>query len=231
MRCSNRKANVMVDRNERQKTTLLYVMDPHCGWCFGFGVVIEQLFEHYRNDDQVRFEVLPGGLFVPKILTSKDFAEGKRSIWERISHLSGVTVSNSYFANVIGEGGYLDSEVPCRVINTASHLCPDRLIPFMEALLTQEFTHGRNISDYISTESVIEKFGFDLGELRTVFDSELMAKTTCENFRRASTIADGYPVLFAATESGEMKALAKGFAPLDRLKKRVDEIVNSTQAV
>jgi putative protein-disulfide isomerase len=218
----------MVDRNERQKTTLLYVMDPHCGWCFGFGIVIEQLYDRYRNDDRVRFEVLPGGLFVPKILTSKDFAEGKRSIWERISHLSGVTVSDSYFANVIGEGGYLDSEVPCRVINTASHLRPDRLIPFMEALLTQEFTHGRNISDYASAEPVIDKFGFDLGEFKTAFSSDFVAETTRANFDRARAIADGYPVLFAVSESGELKVLAKGFAPFDTLKKRVDEIVNST---
>lgn len=220
---------MMVGRNE--KTTLLYVMDPHCGWCFGFGTVVEQLYEHYRSDERVRFEILPGGLFIPKIFTSKTFGEGKRFIWERISHLSGVTVSESYFANVIGDGGYLDSEVPCRVINTASHLCPNHVIPFMEALLTQEFTHGRNISDYASAEPVIEKFGFNLGEFRTSFSSDFMAETTRANFGRARAIADGYPALFAATGSGALRVLAKGFAPLDRLQKRVDEIVNSTHAV
>ena len=222
---------MMVGRNEGQKTTLLYVMDPHCGWCFGFGKVIEKLYEHYHADGRVRFEVLPGGLFVPKISTSKVFGEGKRAIWERISHLSGVAVGESYFANVIGEGGYLDSEVPCRVINTANHFGHDRLIPFMEALLTEEFTHGRNISDFAAAEPVIQQFGFDLGAFKANFDSDLMTKATHENFARARTIADGYPVLFAASESGELTALARGFAPLDRLKKRVDEIVNSTHAV
>jgi putative protein-disulfide isomerase len=152
----------MVERNERQNTTLLYVMDPHCGWCFGFGAVIEKLFEHYRADDRIKFDVLPGGLFVPKIATSKAFAAEKRSICERISQLAGVTVSESYFADVIGEGGYLDSEVPCRVINTANYLRPGRLILFMEALLAQEFIYGQNISDYARAEPVIEKFGFDL---------------------------------------------------------------------
>lgn len=215
----------MIDRNERQKTTLLYVMDPHCGWCFGFGAVIAKLYERYRADDRVRFDVLPGGLFVPKIPTSKAFAEGKRPICERISQLADVTFSESYFADVIGEDGYLDSEVPCRVLNTANHLRPDRLILFMEALLAQEFIHGRNISDYATAEPVIETFGFDLGEFRTVFGSELMAETTRANFDRAAALASGYPVLFAATESGDLKNLANGFAPLGRLTKRVDELV------
>lgn len=220
----------MVDRNERQKTTLLYVMDPHCGWCFGFGTVIEKLYERYRTDARVRFDVLPGGLFVPKIATSKAFADGKRPICERISQLAGVTFSESYFADVIGQGGYLDSEVPCRVLNTANHLRPDRLILFMEALLAQEFIHGRNISDYATAEPVIEKFGFALREFRTVFGSELMAEITRANFGRAAAVADGYPVLFAATESGDLKNLAKGFAPLGRLTKRVDELVKASSS-
>jgi putative protein-disulfide isomerase len=220
----------MVDRNERQKTTLLYVMDPHCGWCFGFGTVIKKLYERYRTDDRVRFDVLPGGLFVPKISTSKAFADGKRSICERISQFAGVTFSESYFADVIGEGGYLDSEVPCRILNTANHLLPDRLIPFMEALLAQEFIHGRNISDYATAEPVIDEFGFDLGEFRTVFGSQFMAETARANFGRAAAVADGYPALFAATESSDLESLAKGFAPLGRLTKRVDELVKASSS-
>jgi len=220
----------MVGRNEKRKTTLLYVMDPHCGWCFGFGTVIEKLYEHYRTDERVRFEVLPGGLFVPKIATSNAFAEEKRLICERISKLAGVSVSESYFVNVIGKGGYLDSEVPCRIINTVSHLHPDHLIPFMEAFLAQEFIHGRNISDYASAEPVIEKFGFDPSEFRTVFESEIMAETTRANFGLAATITDSYPALFATMESGDKKSLARGFAPFDRLTKRVDELVNASSA-
>jgi len=220
----------MARRSEGRKTTLLYVMDPHCGWCFGFGRVIETLYEHYRSNERVRFEVLPGGLFVPKIFTSKAFADDKRSIWERISLLSGAIVSESYFANVIGDGGYLDSEVPCRTINTAGHLRPDRVVPFMESLLTQEFAHGRNISDFATAEPVIEQFGFDLSEFRTAFRSDLMAETTRAKFDRARAVADGYPVFFATTESGVLTEIAKGFAPFDRLKQRVDEIINGTHA-
>ena len=41
---------------------LAYVMDPHCGWCFGFGKVILELFETYKNDPSIKFTIRPGGL-------------------------------------------------------------------------------------------------------------------------------------------------------------------------
>jgi len=63
----------------------------------------------------------------------------------------------------------------------------------MEDLLALEFIHGRNISDYATAAPVIETFGFDLGEFRAVFDSELMAEATRANFDLAAEIADGYP--------------------------------------
>jgi hypothetical protein len=58
-----------------------------------------------------------------------------------------------------------------------------------------------------------------------------MAETTRTNFERATAIADGYPVLFAVSEQGEIKSLAKGFAPLGRLTKRIDELVSDTRTV
>lgn len=211
----------MVDRNEKLKITLLYVMDPHCGWCFGFGTVIKKLYERYCTGNQVKLDVLPGA----KITTSKAFADGIRPIAERISRFAGVTFSELYFIDVIGEHSYLDSEVPCRVLNTANQISHARIIPFMEDLLAQEFIHGRNISDYATVEPVIEKFGFDLGEFTTVFNSELMAENTRANFSKARKIANGYPALFVSNGSGDLKSLAKGFAPFDKLTKLMDKLL------
>jgi putative protein-disulfide isomerase len=207
--------------------TLLYVMDPHCGWCFGFGKVIEQLYHHYKNNESVQFEVLAGGLFVPKIPASKAFADEKRPIIKRIEEMSGVKFSEDYIANVLGGNDFVDSEVPCRVLNTANALNPKQIIPFMEDLLKEQFGNAKNLSHFENAVSTIEKYGMNAQDFRAAFDSESIKKLTLDNFEKAHQIVTGYPVLFARDSNGNLQKLAGGYAPFDRLKNKIDAFLEN----
>lgn len=204
--------------------TLLYVMDPHCGWCYGFGKVIGQLAHHYQNHHNLRFEILPGGLFVPAIKSTPSFADDKRPAIKRIEELSGAIFSEAYISGILG-GSILDSEVPCRVLNTAKQLIPDQIIPFMEDLFDAQFVGAKNISLFENCLSTIEKYGIDVDRFQQVFDSPELKSITQTNFDLSHRITTGYPALFIIDSDGHLHKLTNGFAPFERVAKAVEEWV------
>lgn len=206
-----------------KKLKLLYIIDPHCGWCFGFGQIILELFERYKNNKEVEFDVITGGLFVPKIQTSKSFADDKRPIAQRVSQLAGVNFSEAYFTDVIGKNGYLDSEIPCKIINTVK-LLNNNLIPFMEDLLRLEYIEGKNISNYNNAASIISKYDFDERLFKEKHLSEEVHQNTLQDFQFSKQLAAGFPVLIVNTEN-EFVQLARGFASSDKLIKKIDVII------
>ena len=48
--------------NNQEKTTVLYVFDPLCGWCYGFSPVMVKLNDNYKEN--VKFVVISGGMVV-----------------------------------------------------------------------------------------------------------------------------------------------------------------------
>jgi putative protein-disulfide isomerase len=46
---------------------LIYIMDPLCGWCYGNSDNVLELFEKYKNE--IKFEILPGGMWVGENIT------------------------------------------------------------------------------------------------------------------------------------------------------------------
>jgi len=162
---------------------LLYVMDPHCGWCFGFGKVILELFETYKNNPSVSFDVLPGGLFYPAIQLQNGFADDKRPIAKRIEELAGVTFSEGYFTEVLGRGGFLDSEPPARAVLCVKKLYRKHLVPFTEKLLEKEFIFVKNNSlDEVIFETVKE-FDIDKATFDKLFHSTEIKQAVLKEFQ------------------------------------------------
>lgn len=49
-----------MNRNEPIRHSILYVTDPLCPWCYGFGSVMKRIKEKYEN--KIRFSLVLGGL-------------------------------------------------------------------------------------------------------------------------------------------------------------------------
>ncbi|SFB25978.1 hypothetical protein [Clostridium frigidicarnis] len=43
------------------KNKIYYIMDPMCGWCYGFSDVITKINDRYKEDFE--FTILPGGMW------------------------------------------------------------------------------------------------------------------------------------------------------------------------
>lgn len=203
---------------------LIYVMDPHCGWCFGFEKVISELFERYENNPSVHFDVKPGGLFYPAIRLQDGFADDKRPIAKRVEELSGVKFSESYFTKVLGSGSFLDSEPPARAILCMKEINKELLVPFTEKLLEKEFIDGKNNSMDEVIFDTIKEFEIDESTFNKLYHSVEMKQKVLLEFQEARSMVTGFPVLFAKHENQLIK-LAVGFAPTERLVKTIEAIM------
>ncbi len=210
---------------KKSKIELVYVMDPHCGWCYGFGTVILELFEKYKDNPSVSFDVRPGGLFSPKIEVPAGFADEKRPIAKRVEELSGVKFMEVYFSDILGEGSNLDSEPPARAILTIKELTPGILVPFTEKLLELEFIKGQNNSLDETILMAVEEFKIDKNSFAELYHSDAMKQKTLVEFREVATMTSGFPILYMVVENEPVK-LAGGFTPVDRLIKKINTAIN-----
>lgn len=203
---------------------LIYVMDPHCGWCFGFGKVILALFEGYKNNPSIQFDIRLGGLFYPAIKTGSEFAKEKQPIANRIEALAKVKFAKSYFTHVLGPGNYLDSEPPARAILTIKAMQPELLVPFTERLLEKEFMQGKNCSFDKTIFETVDEFKIDLDKFTALFCSPTQKQKTVTEFQETRSMVNGYPVLFIQ-DKDQLTKLAGGYAPLARLEHKINALL------
>lgn len=214
------KREVLMDK----KVDLIYVMDPHCGWCFGFGRVILDLFNSYGNNPSVRFDVVPGGLFYPAIKIPNGFADDKRPIASRIEELAGIEFSEAYFTDVLRTGKELNSEPPARAIISIKEINKDILIPFTELLLEKEFVGGKDNSLDETIYETVKEFDIEIQEFEKYFHSAEVKEKVQREFQEVQRTTTGFPVLFAK-QNNRLTKLAGGFAPTERLIERIEELI------
>ena len=74
---------------------LLYIADPLCSWCYGFGPELSKLIERHPD---ARVDLVMGGLrpFNTKVMTT-EFKEMLRGHWRHVATASGLPFSESLF--------------------------------------------------------------------------------------------------------------------------------------
>ena len=180
---------------EHSGPLLIFLMDPQCGWCFGYFKTISEFSGlHGNRGTQLALRVVPGGLFVPGRATSTAFANEKRPIAKRIESAFGVKFSDDYFRNVLGSG-WLDSDPPCRAI-IAAELLDTNPLDFAGSLMNAAFQNGRNISDEAVLVELAAERGIERAKFADALRSELTLQQRDRAFQLAATVRSGFPSLF-----------------------------------
>lgn len=183
---------------------LIYLMDPHCGWCFGFSDTISKIRDLAIETDSIEFTVIPGGLFIPAIAGSAEFADDKRPIASRIEDLFGLTFSPDYFDNVLSVPS-IDSTPSNRAVLACNLLDASRSLELSKALIDAAFVYGRNISSMDVVLEVTAEMGFDRTEFGETMASPEVEAGLAAAQRFAAETQSGFPSVFLGdTQSGEL---------------------------
>jgi putative protein-disulfide isomerase len=195
--------------------TLLYVMDPLCGWCYGFSPVIKQLQDATKR--RASWLVFSGGMVtgdrVAPIGTLRDFLQ---QALPRLQATTGVTFGAPFLDGVLAEGTMtLSSLEPSRALQAVKQLAPEKSLGYAHSLQAALYNDGRDITALGVLGDLAEEAGVEGFEIEYMKTDTL--DNTLQEFGQVSQWGiTGFPTLIGL-EGDEGTVFSRGYAPFDRV--------------
>lgn len=139
------------------RTTVTYLFDPLCGWCYGASPVIQQL----GQQTDLLLELAPSGLFAGGGRTmDAAFADYAWSNDLRIAKLTGQRFTEDYRSQVLGRhGSRFDSAASTLALTAVSLTEPQRELETLKALQEARYVLGLDTCDVLVVEKLLRDQG------------------------------------------------------------------------
>lgn len=205
------------------KDTIVYVMDPMCGWCFGFSEVIKKAAKEY--DSTYYFDILSGGMVVgEREGPIGDFAEYILSAYPRLENLTGVKFGQAYLDQLKTKSIYSSSVIPSIAIEVCKSLDMQKAIPFASALQAAYYVKGLDLREDSVYQNLATEFGFNPEQFLQLLKSEEMRQRAYNGFKQAQALrVDGYPAVLAI-KNGKWYALSRGYTDYESIKEGLEKL-------
>ncbi len=216
---------------------LIFVGDPMCSWCYGFGKELSSVLD---SDTNLSLEIVVGGLRAggTEVLdvAGKQF---RLSHWARVEAASGVPFNRE--ALMAREGFVYDTEPICRAVVTARRMAPNvRLLDVFRALQRAFYVDGVDTTDSVSlarvTADALTAAGHptDADVVLKQFNDESTIAEARDDFRKARSWGiNSFPALLAEVD-GRLHIVTPGFQAASGIRDAIEtlrERVASAQAV
>jgi len=198
---------------------LLYIADPMCSWCYGFGPELTKLVERHP---EARLDLVMGGLrpFNTKVM-SPEFKEMLRGHWRHVATASGLPFSESIFER---DDFVYDTEPPCRAVVTARQLDPAKAYAYLKAVQLAFYRDGRDVTRASVLADIAAECGYEREIFLMRFESPAMRSETQGDFARTQSLGvGGFPTL-GLVDGSQVFLVTSGYATQDVLEYRVAEI-------
>jgi putative protein-disulfide isomerase len=187
-------------------TTVTYLFDPLCGWCYGASPTVQQLGQHAS----IQLELAPTGLFAGSGGRTLDaaFAEYAWSNDVRIEKLTGQRFTEDYRTQVLGKpGSRFDSATTTLALTAVALTTPQRELEALKVLQEGRYVHALDTSAVPVVEKLLRDMGLVAAADRLVAgDAELLA-TNAARVHKAQGLmqsfgAQGVPTLIVTDDNG-----------------------------
>ena len=212
--------------------TLIYIADPMCSWCYGFGPELDALLEGLPG---LPVDVVVGGLRAFNTTVMNDAMRDElMSHWEQVHATSGLTMLD----NAVNQSDFIyDTEPACRAVVTARKLSHQAALPVFHAIQQAFYANGRDVTrgDILAEVAcaALAHSGVQqtVDTFLTLWSSTEMRQATLDDFNLTkSWEIDGFPVLILE-RNGQLDMVTSGFARMPALVDQLQLLVdNSTQS-
>jgi putative protein-disulfide isomerase len=210
------------------ENSLVYVGDPMCSWCYGFGVPLHQLLEQLPG---VPLAVVVGGL---RAYNKEVMPDALKSTlhhhWEEVTKRSGKQFGKGQFDR---EGYIYDTEPACRAVVTIRAHAAEHTLAMYHAVQHAFYAMGRNITQVsvladvwqeLVDSKTIDDVGFTREAFVAAFESDSIKTQTRNDFAMAQQWGiRGFPALIAVV-NGEAQLVANGYMEADEMLQRVQQV-------
>lgn len=203
---------------QSQDMKIIYVGDPMCSWCYGFGDQMSLLLGKYPNAD---FELVMGGLRKDgdeHISTLKEFL---KEHWMDVSRTTGV----KFNYNILNEDIYYNTEPACRAVTTFRTYNKKDLLNYFRDI--QEAFYLNNINPFL-TENYAElasKYGVDKKAFEDRMTSDLGFRLVLDDFNRATSLkVSTFPTVFLEYQ-GMIYLITRGYDNAESMARKIEDLL------
>ncbi len=205
---------------------LVYVGDPMCSWCYGFGKELAQLRAQHPA---LELEIVVGGLRAGGTEILDDAAKQFRlQHWARVEEASGLPFNREAF--LARQGFVYDTEPVCRAVVAARRLAPEAdLLAVFRAFQHAFYAEGRDTTDGNELAAIgaaeLQRQGHDVsaaGFLYTWREPATIAETHGHFTLARKLGVTSFPSLLLDTGDG-VRQVSPGYAHTAQLHRLLGE--------
>lgn len=194
---------------------LVYVADPMCSWCYGFGKEMTAVMEMHP---ELELDIVVGGVRAGATDILDDAGKAFRlGHWERVQANSGLPFNREAF--LARQNFVYDTEPVCRAVVAARKLAPDADLLGVFRTLQKAFyvdgldtTDGHVLADVASAALHAAGHAIDAAAFHATWQAAATIAETQADFRKARTMGvRSFPALLLETSKG-MVEVSPGYA-------------------
>ena len=217
------------------ENSLVYVGDPMCSWCYGFGVPLQKLLQHLPG---VPLAVVLGGLRAyNKEVMPTALKNTLHHHWEEVTKRSGKPFGTGQFDR---DGYIYDTEPACRAVVTIRTHAAEHTLAMYHAIQHAFYAEGRDITQTALLSDVwqglkegwvdsktIGDVDFSRDAFIEAFESDSIKEQTRNDFAMVQQWGiRGFPALIAVV-NGEAQLVANGYMEADEMLQRIQQVFAS----
>jgi len=206
-----------------ERTKIIYVSDPMCGWCYAFSPIIKKLAIDYKNDFD--FELLNGGMVVgEREGLIDDFATYILNAYPQVESHSGIKFGEPYLEKLRNNTLYNSSVLPSIAMEVFKSKLPSEVIAYSSAIQHALFFEGKDGQAIETYTNLATEFGIDAHAFSELVRTETYKTKTFEGFEEAAKLGvNGYPAVLAL-HNGTYYSLSRGFAPYAQMEMMFEKL-------
>jgi putative protein-disulfide isomerase len=208
-------------------TTLIYIADPMCSWCYGFGPELAALMQGLP---ELPVEVVVGGL---RPYNTQSMDESLKTTllahWHKVAEKTGLPFMDDALTR---EGFVYDTEPACRAVVAARKLAPAAALAVFQAIQHAFYAAGLDVTrtDVLSEigATTLTKLGFptDAAAFESMLTSEDAIKATHDDFMLTQKWGvNGFPTLVLERE-GRLDLVTSGYVEMPLLVEQMQAIID-----
>lgn len=208
-------------------TKLIYIADPMCSWCYGFGPELTTLI---NGLPEVPMEIVVGGLraYNTEVMDAKS-KETILSHWRKVQEASGLPFVDDA---LLRDGFIYDTEPACRAVVAARILAPQAVLDVFLAIQHGFYAEGLDttkgdVLTKLSTQA-LNKAGvaIDAETFLDMWKSEEAVTATHTDFVQTQRWhITGFPTL-VLERAGELHLVSAGFTRTEMLIEQLQSLVD-----
>lgn len=208
--------------SQSTKSTLIYIGDPMCSWCYGLSDELSTVLEHYEGT--LDYELVMGGLRPYNTETMSDLKDFLTHHWEDVHQASG----QEFDYQILDDDTITyDTEPPSRAVMIVRELDASVGFEFFKLVQKTFYKENRNMHLVESYFDIVEEVGLDIDIFKSKFESDVAKVAIRSDFNRSSELGvRSFPTILLIKD-GKQIVVARGYATSKKIIENIDQILHN----